>query len=822
MSKDTLFTNDSGAAGGAIDYVKDAFTDISLPANSNSGFSTSILKNPLSYSYTNDDCPRYGVKTLFVKDMVLLEDRSKWFQDRPTYEIIWTESFPAVKAYCYGFARIGKTTDGAYVALNAGTSGFGVGGVIRRAGFLFNATTTSTVDTYVDGVLGTVFTVGAAPGLQISSRPRKQLLKVHSATNETKDIHDYQVRPGAPTSGADVEQQVYGVVVYFENTGYNIDCFPGTTYVDKSKITTNSISVLNLPTYSNQIGGRSVIYKTNNSGYSSVTNPIPTLQSAATGTNGANTLNLTTGTGASFKAGYGVISSFGTSYYLGSIVSMSTDVATVAPVLGFAISGPIYRAWSAGTSLQINPSLMTLGYSYNTNEKGFSNSFFDEDGRYSVWGFNFGTSQLSTGTTLNVTYISPLMLVPLTGGTGLLQIDGYFSALELETFGVTGSFQATFGINGIPCVSINQGVTGLLKKTIVTDMGPGWNSVQIGIGASTARFGIKAINFYQNSRSLGVSSGLLSEFDTLQTFINSQSVNATTIAPGTYRRQYADALGFSPSTWTRSIGATAAGGIMYSTSTAGATFAMQFFGKNYALIGAAGAGTGTSFVASLDGNTIAGVSAGNFFNQMNIGATEGFHTLAISQKAGTLLIAAFDYTRTQGEFKSLQNPIIPASNKIVDPDPEVLSEVWVTGSVGVGSTNSRIWKFSAVQNLEGSAITYVPDAALGDSFVINEDGIYAFQSDVGGASTFVQIVGWTLNETGVGSTTVDTIPRQFLLSWNLQRGTAAGGVSCETGGVKVLRKGDILRVHTYDNVSDEVASPYARVTQIRKIRRKNV
>src|SRR4051812_42957796 len=102
MSKDMLFTNDAGAAGGAIDYVKDVFSDVSLPPSSNSGLTDTASTNPLSDSFANDDVPRFAQKTLFIKDLVLIEDRSRWVLGKPTYRVIWNEDSPNVSGYVFG------------------------------------------------------------------------------------------------------------------------------------------------------------------------------------------------------------------------------------------------------------------------------------------------------------------------------------------------------------------------------------------------------------------------------------------------------------------------------------------------------------------------------------------------------------------------------------------------------------------------------------------------------------------------------------------------------------------------------------------------
>ena len=105
MAKDTLFTSESTtASAGAGQYVQDVFRDVVLPATNNTGLTNSSTTNPIGALVGDCDVPRYGAKTLYIKDVVLIEDRSKWVAGAPTYRIIWTENFPAVVGYALATA----------------------------------------------------------------------------------------------------------------------------------------------------------------------------------------------------------------------------------------------------------------------------------------------------------------------------------------------------------------------------------------------------------------------------------------------------------------------------------------------------------------------------------------------------------------------------------------------------------------------------------------------------------------------------------------------------------------------------------------------
>jgi hypothetical protein len=102
MSKDTLFTNDSGAAGGAVQYISDTLPDVSLPASNNTSLTDTASTNPLGFKFGNSDTPELGVKTLFIKSLTLIDDRSKWVNNKPTYIITWNENMPAIVGYTFG------------------------------------------------------------------------------------------------------------------------------------------------------------------------------------------------------------------------------------------------------------------------------------------------------------------------------------------------------------------------------------------------------------------------------------------------------------------------------------------------------------------------------------------------------------------------------------------------------------------------------------------------------------------------------------------------------------------------------------------------
>src|SRR5882762_2000559 len=109
----TLFQSDpNNSSGGAADYVIDNFRDTSNPATTDNANT-----NPLSLFFVNSDTPQYQAKTLFVKDLVLISDRTKWIKNKPTYIVEFTETSPQIVGYVYGNVRLRNQVKGLTVEI---------------------------------------------------------------------------------------------------------------------------------------------------------------------------------------------------------------------------------------------------------------------------------------------------------------------------------------------------------------------------------------------------------------------------------------------------------------------------------------------------------------------------------------------------------------------------------------------------------------------------------------------------------------------------------------------------------------------------------
>jgi hypothetical protein len=624
QSAGLIFTNDSGAGSGTSSYVIDTLPDYTFAANSNTGFSSTVSNNPLNLSYGNTDLPQYGSKYLAIKDLVLVQDRSQWISGKQTYQVIFYENFPQIKCFVFGNVQLNRYGQQASVLVKTIGDGISVSGVIRQVGFNLqpNSAATATAQVVVDNANeGTSIdfssqTSSVIPNVQAAAYN----VYLHNSTKEAYGLHDIRLTANQASTMA-----VNGIVVYFENTGLNIDQLPGTSYINKNKVTTASAATLAIPSFGSSLGGNALVYKTQLAGYTISALSATTIASTASGSSGTNLLSFSVGTGASFIAGYGVIVSQGSSTYIGSIVSMSTDTATMGNTLGFGISATsnVYTAWKAGNTLAINASLMTMAYSLDFSKlnatNGFSSTLFDATNKYAFWGNNIGLTQIDGN-----------QCAVFLGASGFMQMDGYFSAAEIETLG-NGIWGATVSVNGFGSWSQQAGQTGTVKKTVFTDAGPGWNSFNLGVAASMGLCGIQRINMYTRNKDIGVSYGFLADYDFCQTFTNRDAINASMMALGGIQRVYADQIYFK-NTWLRGQTWTVPGGVYYQGASTNGSFTFQYYGQQFGVVGTFNTG-GTL--------TLDGAGVGLTANIMQSVATLGFHT--VTYTGGTAVVSAIDY-----------------------------------------------------------------------------------------------------------------------------------------------------------------------------------
>lgn len=645
MGIDTLFQPVSGAGTASSgDYVKDHFLDTSRPATNNSGLTDSASVNPLGFFFNNTDTPTYGVKTLYIKDAVLIEDRSKWISRKPTYEITFTEYNPAVRAYAVGNIRVRNSTRGKCIEMRSVGDIFGVTGIINQLAWNLSPSSQSTASAlaYTDGVSGSTFNFNSAATDSASQGVAEYDLFLHSASVSSTNIHDFRLE--AQQAGGLLA--VEGIVAYFSSN--NIVCRPGSTYNDKQLVTTSSGSTLPLATITGALGGKSVIYKSSTGTYTQATNEPVGLSTMATGLSGTNLITVTTGTGASFAAGYGILAASGTSQYYGIVSSVSTDTLTVGPTLAFPVSSVLNKLFSAGPTFAINASMYKVKNALDPYElnNAVQTGVFGATLQGEMFFGDVEKQYYVFGKDLQFQSIDGYLGLGFEGNTSaFLQVDGNFAAADIE-YMANGILNATFSINGVPAWSQNSGASGIFRATVFTDAGPGWNSFVMSPGQSHTGVVVTKINLYDVATTAGLTAGLLSEYQSFQTNVTRAALNATLMPLGAHQRVYADQL-FLQGGWTRGVSHIFAGNVAYFGATANCVMKFQYFGKDFGLVGTEGG----SMTLTLDGASISSA-----FNAMKSVASMTWHSLELTYKAGaTSILQALSFQRpTQGELVSLQ------------------------------------------------------------------------------------------------------------------------------------------------------------------------
>lgn len=645
----TGFGNDP-AVSSALDYVRDAFSDVTVKADSNAGLTSNANTNPLGQFFGNDAAPRYGAKTLFIKTINLIEDRSKWVNNTPTYDVVWTENFPSVKAYCFGEVALNKTRQYTSIIFPASASvqGFGVGGVIRQVKWLCITDGTAPFDEYVDNSL--VGTINAPDFPSVAGVANLDYLPLSTqssiTTGQTLDIHDFKIAVDGGVSSA----YVFGAVVYFEIDGGGIQTVPGDVYLDKTKISIVGSS-LGLVTLNSLRGGGYGIGVAPTSTFSGVTTPIENVASACNGLINTNLINVTAGTGASFPPGTYIYAAQGATHYIGNVLSRSTDVLTMGVTLPFALSGTTALAMLyAGTTFSVGASyeiawtykFSDYGPLYNTAfyaATGTSNAiatFYDTprggvDARVwgaSCWVVNRSSSVFSQNT--------ESFEMRVQNGS-LFQVDGKFSALEFVFNVISGGIGCTFIVDGIPAFNLHEAPgNGYHRRLIMAGAGDGMHTVRIQPGASMINTSIESVTAYKLTPPAGEGLYNLGALMQGPTFLQRNAQSASLSAFGPVRRTYVDQISGENNSGANLLqSGIYAGALAMAVSANTDRGNLNFYGRAFSFIGTKGA----TFTCLFDG------VAQNFsFGQwVGLGSTTAFHTLSFQGENGqTTIIEAID------------------------------------------------------------------------------------------------------------------------------------------------------------------------------------
>lgn len=698
----TLFKADSmgSAAAGAVDYIKDSFVDTVLPPTDNSGLTSNALTNPFGIFVANAEAVQYGVKTLWIKGLQLIEDRSKWLNTQPTYEVLFHETYPGL--FCYAALRTASSvtdqfyepwriTDPNLKPFYLGSNDdwiFGVTGRFSRVAFL----------TGKDGITGRLFVDGADAGAfaymnataNAVSNPYSMFYSpaIHSTTNAADDIHDVRLIPTPATAS---NPSLFGIQVYFENSGANIQAGPGISYNDKNKLTTTTGSTYALPAFGNSMGGVALYAKTSLDAYATYLVTPPTISTIAQGSISTNLLSISSGHGASYPSGTGfVINQGGGSFYVGSVISVSTDTLTVGPTLPFGVSGTLERRWIAGPTLAIGSSLMELSFSWepelafgstSINTAGVGSvplCWYDPIKNVGVVG-SVGFTGIGTGDAI---------IVPVSSAEKI-RCYGDFSAAQVEWSGLGLTTALTVNVNDCfgftSALQIGDGYNAAGSTVWISCMsmfgnaGAGVNNFTLNYDPTVTLAGIKKINFYKY-RALGVTFGTLATLERNQAFAPRLD-GSSMMALGLDRRVPADFFGYT-GTWTFSYAGsgTVLNRAAASSGTNSGSFEYQWYGKDFCLLGK----KGSSAVLLVDG-----VSVSPTFNQNISTSTEGWHRLQYLHKSGSGVSATridgIDYSRSFREVKQTQNYKAVSKRKIAIP---IFKDYGTTSLAILGATTN--------------------------------------------------------------------------------------------------------------------------------------
>lgn len=787
-----LFTPDQSSGSGATDFVKDTFVDFTFVATNNSGLTDSALTNPTGSFFTDSDQASFGSKVLWFKDLTLLENRVSWINSRPTYSVSFTSGdFPSAKVFAYGnITKKNFYRDMGQIAGQEVGAGFAVSGKIRRLTWLIQPADTQTSKTAqlkTDGVATTTIDLTGNSGI-IQNFEAQWAAFNHQASNETNDLHTFQIED--LSNGI---LSVMGVIVYFENTGANIQVNNGTTYINKTKVTLSNGATLSMPTAGSSMGGQILITKSS-SGYSAMVIGQTSIVSTSQGVSGTNLLTVATSTGGSFLAGHMIGLASGSSPFLAQVSSVSTDTLTISQTLTFGYSNiPVYTCGRFGPTLAISNTRLRLKAVLDFNamsETGASlrPSYFDFDQNISLFLNNVG----STAGFYNNRSVF------FKGGSGGILVSGGFQAAEFEMETTAGATLAmTISADGLPGFTFAENSTGCIKRTIFTDGAPGAHSIFLSPGNSMQPFSINKINLFDlNPNVSGISFGQVAMINIMQGFISrggNAAINATIMMIGARRRIYADQL-YLKGNWTRGTTSTAAGGAFYYGTSTNAVLSQTYYGRQFALIGSLDAG-GTLVIdgvgRSLTGGANTAIDPG----------TEGFHTITYASGSGTTsTIEAFEYAASKGDISNLTN--FEFKNTLAKPavDQKVYAK-YQQSNGQVITDNSETPVVFDRRVLDTHLIVSQFPGVVGASWqaIIPRDGFYAINTQL----TYAATNNWTATKTGTIYITVND--RDVTAGdWQGLSGTGSVKLMAQADILK-LRRGDLIKVQTLQNTGSTLA-----------------
>jgi len=143
------------------------------------------------------------------------------------------------------------------------------------------------------------------------------------------------------------------------------------------------------------------------------------------------------------------------------------------------------------------------------------------------------------------------------------------------------------------------------------------------------------------------------------------------------------------------------------------------------------------------------------------------------------------------------------------------SEIQMIGGSGHGLTNTNIRRFTTIQINTGTGITITQSATNGDSFTINEDGIYSITYSERRVSTGAASYGLSLNSSQL-TTSIGSITAADRLAISLVNNSSLSDSDHNNDTVSVTARfsaGDIIRAHT-SGLVDGSGDVQLRIVQV--------
>lgn len=206
----------------------------------------------------------------------------------------------------------------------------------------------------------------------------------------------------------------------------------------------------------------------------------------------------------------------------------------------------------------------------------------------------------------------------------------------------------------------------------------------------------------------------------------------------------------------------------------------------------------------------------------------------VDERRASLSVNGGEYAGVSASFPVVANDIIrinnnngiasSTSNKLLIVHQEQSSQIAIsnvkpqfedvdsmirlyTGN-GYGSTATRIKRFAAVAEIQGSAITYTDSATDGASFTINEDGVYSISYT--DSFTSLGTVGLTKNAPSLTTVVYDASLNPYRLAMSTTTGAGNAETCAWTG---YLSKGDIIRPHVDTAGTQEIYTAFTITKQ---------